>query len=80
MKALDGPLSVRARQSLFAGCDLVLHCNGDMNEMKEVASEVTELKGPALKRSEQALAHLSVAGAFDPAAVEARLAALLGGA
>jgi len=80
MKALDGPLSVRARQSLFAGCDLVLHCNGDMNEMKEVASEVTELKGPALKRSEQALAHLSVAGAFDPAAVEARLVALLGGA
>ncbi|HXB52470.1 MAG TPA: glycoside hydrolase family 3 N-terminal domain-containing protein, partial [Rhizomicrobium sp.] len=78
MKALDGPLSVRAKQSLFAGCDLVLHCNGDMNEMKEVASEVTDLKGQALKRSEQALAHLSVPGAFDPAAVEARLAALLG--
>jgi beta-N-acetylhexosaminidase len=80
MKALDGPLSVRAKQSLFAGCDLVLHCNGDMNEMKEVASEVTELKGHALKRSEQALAHLSVPGVFDPVAVEARLAALLGAA
>jgi beta-N-acetylhexosaminidase len=80
MKALDGPLSVRAKQSLFAGCDLVLHCNGDMNEMKEVASEVTDLKGHALKRSEQALAHLSVPGAFDPAAAEARLAALLGAA
>ena len=78
MKALDGPLSVRAKQSLFAGCDLVLHCNGDMNEMKEVASEVKELKGQALKRSEQALAHLSVPGGFDPAAGEARLAALLG--
>ncbi len=80
MKALDGPLSVRAKQSLFAGCDLVLHCNGDMNEMKEVASEVTELKGQALKRSEQALAHLSTPVALDLAAAQARLAALLGGA
>ncbi|MGZ3306180.1 MAG: beta-N-acetylhexosaminidase, partial [Asticcacaulis sp.] len=37
MKALDGPLSVRARAAQFAGCDLVLHCNGDMDEMREVA-------------------------------------------
>jgi beta-N-acetylhexosaminidase len=78
MKALDGPLSVRAKQALFAGCDLVLHCNGDMNEMMDVASEVKELKGQALKRSEHALAHLSVPGPFDPAAAEARLATLLG--
>jgi beta-N-acetylhexosaminidase len=78
MKALDGPLSVRARQALFAGCDLTLHCNGDMDEMREVASEVTELKGQALKRSRHALAHLSAPGAFDPAAAEARLAQLLG--
>jgi beta-N-acetylhexosaminidase len=80
MKALDGPLSVRAKAALFAGCDLVLHCNGDMDEMRDVASEVKELKGPARRRSEQALAHLSAPdpGAFDSAAAEARLAALLG--
>jgi beta-N-acetylhexosaminidase len=78
MKALDGPLSVRAKAALFAGCDLVLHCNGDMDEMRDVASEVKELEGQALKRSEQALAHLSVPGPFDPAAAEARLASLLG--
>ena len=85
MKALDGPLSVRAKQALFAGCDLVLHCNGDMDEMKDVASVVTELKGRALKRSEHALAHLSApsalsvaGGSFEPAAAEARLASLLG--
>ena len=80
MKALDGPLSVRARQALFAGCDLALHCNGDMEEMREVASEVKELKGPSLRRSKQALAHLSVPGEFDVAAMEARLANLLGAA
>ena len=80
MKALDGPLSVRAKQAQFAGCDLVLHCNGDMDEMRDVASEVKELQGPALKRSEHALAHLSAPAPFDPAAAELRLAALLGGA
>jgi beta-N-acetylhexosaminidase len=78
MKALDGPLSVRAKQAQFAGCDLVLHCNGNLDEMQEVASEVTELKGQALKRSEHALGHLSAPGLFDPAAASARLAALLG--
>jgi beta-N-acetylhexosaminidase len=79
MKALDGPLAVRAKHTLFAGCDLALHCNGDMDEMREVASEVTELKGAPLKRSRQALAHLSSPGQFNPAAAEARLALLLEG-
>jgi len=80
MKALDGPLSVRARQAQFAGCDLVLHCNGDLGEMREVASEVKTLDGQSLKRSEQALAHLVAPGPFDPAIAEARLADLLGAA
>lgn len=79
MKALDGALSVRAKSALFAGCDLVLHCNGDLDEMRSVASEVSVLKGPALKRSEHALAHLSAPAPFDPVAAEAHLATLLGG-
>jgi len=77
MKALDGALSVRARAAQFAGCDLVLHCNGDMGEMRDVASEVKKLEGPALKRSEHALAHLAAPGDFDPTAAQARLAALM---
>ena len=75
MQALDGALSVRAKQALFAGCDLVLHCNGNMDEMQEVASVVKELKGPSLKRSEHALAHLSSPGPFDPEAAEFALRA-----
>ena len=43
MQALDGPLAVRAKAALFAGCDMVLHCNGDMDEMKDVAAEVKAL-------------------------------------
>jgi beta-N-acetylhexosaminidase len=82
MKALEGPLGARAKAALFAGCDVVLHCNGNMDEMKQVAAEAKMLDGVALKRAEQALAHLNSpvirgGGPFDPAAAGARLAILL---
>jgi beta-N-acetylhexosaminidase len=78
MQALNGPLSVRAKAALFAGCDLVLHCNGDMDEMKQVASEAKELTGVAARRSKQALSHLTVPDPdFDAAGAQARLAELL---
>lgn len=38
MKALTGSFADRARLAFSAGCDLVLHCNGDMDEMQAVAS------------------------------------------
>ena len=77
MNALDGPLSVRTKAALLAGCDVVLHCNGKMDEMKEVASEVKPLDGQALRRADHALSHLSAPDDFDPAAAEARLTELL---
>ena len=40
MGALTGTLSQRARGALSAGCDLVLHCNGILAEMKEVAMSI----------------------------------------
>ncbi len=36
MKALSGDFETRARKTLAAGCDLVLHCNGNMDEMKAI--------------------------------------------
>ncbi|MDA0902171.1 MAG: beta-N-acetylhexosaminidase [Proteobacteria bacterium] len=36
MKALPKSFSYRTKASLEAGCDLVLHCNGDMKEMLEI--------------------------------------------
>jgi len=38
MKALDGELGDLAVRSLDAGCDIILHCNGNMREMKEIAA------------------------------------------
>ena len=78
MGALEGPISVRTKAALFAGCDVVLHCNGKLEEMKEVAGEAKSLEGASLKRAEHALALLSEADPFDPAGAEARLTELLG--
>ena len=77
MKALDGPLGARAKAALFAGCDVVLHCNGDMDEMKQVAAEVKVLEGVSLRRANHALAQLITPAAFDAAAATARLSSLM---
>src|SRR5215468_6470982 len=47
MGALSGPIAERVRQSLGAGCDLILHCNGKLTEMWEVAASCPELGGAA---------------------------------
>jgi len=78
MKALDGPLAARAKAALFAGCDIVLHCNGGMDEMRDVAKEAKPLEGASLKRANAALAHLVAPQDFDVQAGEARLASMLG--
>ena len=77
MNALAGSLAARAKAALFAGCDIVLHCNGKMDEMKEVAGESRPLEGPPWERAELALSHLAPPEAFDAAAAEARLTELL---
>jgi beta-N-acetylhexosaminidase len=77
MQALSGPISARAKAALFAGCDVVLHCNGKMEEMKAVMSEMKPLEGEPLKRAEVALGLLTETGGFDSKVAEARLNELL---
>eukprot|EP00439_Symbiodinium_sp_Y106_P089399 s1_g1935.t1 len=55
MKALGGGFRERTKACLVAGCDLVLHCNGDMEEMEAVATEAIALGGASLARTEKAL-------------------------
>ncbi len=38
MKALGGKFDERTKKVLQAGCDLILHCNGNMQEMQEINS------------------------------------------
>lgn len=56
MKALAGGFGDRARASLAAGCDVVLHCNGDPDEMAAVAAVIPELTGRPAARAAAALA------------------------
>ena len=71
MKALSGGLAQRTRAALSAGCDVVLHCNGDMAEMTAVAIAARRLSGKAAARAAAALARLPrVIEPFD--ALEAR--------
>jgi beta-N-acetylhexosaminidase len=77
MGALSGGLRARAEQAIAAGCDLVLHCNGDLDEMLEIASGVPELAGDALRRAEAALARRHAPGETDRDALESRFQFLL---
>lgn len=59
MKALDGGFEDRARRSLAAGCDVALHCSGDLDEMAAVAGGVGPMSAKAmarLRRAQQAAA------------------------
>jgi beta-N-acetylhexosaminidase len=79
MEALSGPISARTKAALFAGCDVVLHCNGGMDEMTAVAIEAKPLEGAALRRAEHALTHLVAGDEFDRIAAERRLDELMDG-
>jgi beta-N-acetylhexosaminidase len=71
MKALSGDLTGLSRAALAAGCDVVLHCNGDMAEMRAVVAGSTPLAGEAETRATAALAR--IAGGTEPFdATEAR--------
>lgn len=67
MHALSGDFGDRVDAILAAGCDLVLHCNGVMEEMRAVAKRTPELSGKSRQRAEAALAVLRPADSTDEA-------------
>jgi beta-N-acetylhexosaminidase len=69
MKALTGSYEDRAANTLRAGCDLVLHCNGIMDEMLAVASACTGLSGHTLARAERAVSMVKAPSTLDPSLI-----------
>lgn len=49
MKALEGSFADRAADVLAAGCDIALHCSGNIEEMRETASAVPPAGERALR-------------------------------
>ncbi|WP_207478537.1 beta-N-acetylhexosaminidase [Arenibaculum pallidiluteum] len=80
MQALAGDMAARTRALLDAGCDVAVHCNGDMAEMRAVAGAVRPMDDAGWARWIAAHERLRVPSPIDPKALRARMDELLGGA
>jgi beta-N-acetylhexosaminidase len=78
MEALAGSIAERAAATLGAGCDLALHCNGKMAEMKALADAVPEI-GAAAKARLARGTKARPSAPVDTAVLAARLDKLLAG-
>lgn len=54
MQALSGPVEERAAAALDAGCDIALHCSGNLAEMRSISAVVSPLRGDSLRRAQRA--------------------------
>jgi beta-N-acetylhexosaminidase len=73
MNALSGTVQERARAVLTAGCDVALHCSGNLEQMTAVASIAPELAGEAARRFAAACARIAAPRPFDEVRAEALL-------
>lgn len=78
MNALAGNLSDRTSRSIAAGCDIALHCKGDLDEMIAVAAAAGDMTIAAQMRAQAALAQRKAPLAVDIAALEAEFSQAMG--
>ncbi|MBE9476915.1 MAG: beta-N-acetylhexosaminidase [Proteobacteria bacterium] len=78
MKALKGSFADRTNASFSAGCDVVLHCNGVMDEMLQIADATPKLSGKALTRADAALNMRKTPEPFDINAAKSAFSQMMG--
>ena len=79
MQALSGTLAERTAAARAAGCDIALHCKGDLAEMQAVAAAAGRLDAAGRQRATAALAERKTPDPVDIAALEDDLATVLRG-
>ena len=77
MKALSGSFETRTEQAIAAGCDVILHCNGDGEEMEAIAGAAPTLRAEALRRVDAAWFQYGQALPADIEAEEQRFAQMM---
>jgi beta-N-acetylhexosaminidase len=77
MNALAGSIAERTRAIVAAGCDMVLHCNGKLDEMREVARSTPQLSGMAKSRADASSASRRAPAPFDRNLARTELDALI---
>ncbi len=65
MQALKGTIAERVKSVMEAGCDGALHCNGNFQEMMDVANNVPVLQGQAQARFERSFKLINTPTSFD---------------
>ena len=78
MNALAGDLGDRTARSIAAGCDVALHCKGDLDQMIAVAAAAGEMTTAAHLRASAALARRTTPLDVDIAALQAEFSHLMG--
>ncbi|MCL3882837.1 glycoside hydrolase family 3 N-terminal domain-containing protein [Marivita sp. GX14005] len=76
MQALTGTIPERGAAALAAGCDLVLHCNGDLAERVALMARIGSMSEAGQIRAEAALRARPQPAQVDISACAAKLAAL----
>ena len=76
MNALSGDCGERSKSVFDAGCDVVLHCNGKMDEMQMVAENSPELSGKSLERATKAMKGVGQCDASEEQALRAEFTEL----
>ncbi|MBE9638167.1 beta-N-acetylhexosaminidase [Salipiger mangrovisoli] len=79
MEALSGTIGERSAATVAAGCDVVLHCNGKMEDMVPVVEAAGMMTEAAQGRAEAALSARTIPAEIDIAALRAEHEALLAG-
>lgn len=77
MEALSGTIADRAAASIKAGCDMVLHCNGEGAEMMDVVAASGVLTPAAETRADRAMQARKTPDDVDISALEAEFAPFL---